>query len=299
MTQTKTSSAYIELHIIVFIYGFAAILGDLINMSAYMIVWWRVLLAFISLIPLIKYGKSLKNIEVKYLILYAGIGVVVALHWLCFYGSIKYANASIALITMATLSFFTAILEPVLLKTKLKWIDIGFAILIIPAMKLIVDHLDFSMMTGFWLGLGAAFLMALFTICNKKMVNTSSPETITFMEMLAAWLFLTIVFPVRKLEATWQGKFWPEGMDWVYILLLVLVCTTLTYVWMLKVLKHVSAYTANLVFNMEPVYGILLAILLLKEHRELDPRFYVGVIIIIFIVFLHPYISKKLSHDAT
>lgn len=299
MTRTKNNRAYIELHIIVFIYGFAAILGDLINMSAFMIVWWRVLLAFISLLPLIKYGKSLIQIDLKYLIIYAGIGVIVGLHWLCFYGSIKYANASIALITMSTLSFFTAVLEPIFLKSKLKWIDIGFGILMIPAMKLIVDHLDFSMMTGFWLGLGAAFLMALFTIFNKKMVNTSSPETMTFMEMLAAWLFLSIVFPLRKLEASWEGKFWPEGLDWMYLLLLVLVCTTLTYVWMLKVLKQVSAYTANLVFNMEPVYGILLAIILLNEHRELHPRFYLGVIIIIFIVFLHPYISKKLAHDAT
>lgn len=299
MTPAKNNRAYLELHIIVFIYGFAAILGELIDMSAFMIVWWRVLLASLSLLPLIKYGQSLRTVNNKVLVIYAGIGVVVALHWLCFYGAIKYANASIALITMATLSFFTAILEPILLKTKLKWIDIGFGLLMIPAMKLIVDHLDFTMMTGFWLGLAAALLMALFTIFNKRMVDSSTPEIMTCIEMMAAWVFLSIVFPLRKMEASWEGKFWPEGMDWVYLLILVLICTTLTYVWMLKVLKHVSAYTANLVFNMEPVYGILLAIVLLQEHRELHPRFYLGVIIIIFIVFLHPYISKKIATNAT
>lgn len=170
--EQHTFKAYIQIHIAVFLYGFTAILGDLISLPAVMIVWWRVLITSISLLFFIKFGRTLLTLSLKDIATYAWIGVLIALHWVCFYGSVKLANASVALICMSTTALFTAFLEPVLTKAKLNLLDISVGIFIIPGMWLIVSGTDTSMHTGIAVGLLAAFFISIFAILNKKILKS-------------------------------------------------------------------------------------------------------------------------------
>ena len=172
--------AYTELHIAVFLFGLTAILGDLIQMSAMMIVWWRVVITCISLLFFVKAANIIKEIPPRLMLQFMGIGVLVALHWLTFYEAIKLANASIVLVCLATSSFFTAVLEPFVMNQKVKWYEIILGLLVIPGMILIVNSTDISMMTGLWVGLLSAFIASLFGALNKKLVGKSDEVSITF-----------------------------------------------------------------------------------------------------------------------
>ena len=288
--------AYLELHISVFLWGFTAILGDLIQLSALMLVWWRVLITPISLIFLMRSFKAIREMPRSVRRQLMGIGVLVALHWLAFYGAIKLANASVALICMATTSFFTAFLEPLFMRQRIKGYEIVLGLMIIPGMLLIVNHLDFSMMAGFWVGLAAAFLAATFGTLNKKMVTRAHPFQITFLELGSSWIFLSLLLPFL-FQANPDMQFIPSWRDFGLLLILALVCTTLPYILSLRALHHLSAFAANLTINLEPVYGILLAWILLKENEELTPGFYWGVLIILAAVFSYPVIKKLVKSE--
>lgn len=291
--MNKVQKAYLNLHIAVLLYGFTAILGDLISLNAMMLVWWRVLITSMSLILLFRMRKRLNILSWRTILQYAGIGVLVALHWLGFYGSIKLSNASIALIAMATTSFFSSFLEPYFLKKKIQTHEIILGVLIIPGMMLIVNSSDFSQIFGLIIGLIAAFLAALFNTLNKKLIDKTDEMTITFLELGSAWLFLSAVIPAYLLFTGESFAFWPSSRDWIYLLLLSLLCTTFAYVIALRALKYISAFAAALTVNLEPVYGILLAWLLLKENQELSTGFYIGVMIILIAVFSYPLLNKR------
>lgn len=290
--MNPTKRAFLELHFAVLLYGFTAILGDLITLPATVLVWWRVLMTSISLLFLIRFGQNLKVIPRALILQYMGIGVVVAIHWITFFGSIKYANASIALVCLATGSFFTSILEPLMTKAKFKWYELALGALVIPGMALIVQSLEVRMLTGVWLGLISSILAVLFSILNKQRIEKADPYSITFLEMSSAWLFISIIFPFYFAQNAGM-QFLPIGMDWFYLLFLALACTTLAYVLNLRALKQVSAFAANLTINMEPVYGIILAAILLQENKELAPDFYIGVVIIMAAVFGYPFLKGK------
>ncbi len=289
MEMSNRFIAYIQLHIAVILFGLTAILGDLISISAISLVWWRVMIASISLLFFIRFGLALRALPAKTLILFMGIGCIVALHWICFYGSIKLANASIALITMATTTFFTSLVEPVLTDKKFSFFDVFVSILIIMAMAYIAQTIDLTMMTGFIVGLLSAFLASLFAILNKKYVALASSYEITFLEMLGAFLSISLVIPYL-LHANIDVL--PLPTDWKYLIILSLVCTTFAFIISLKALRHVSAFDANLVINLEPVYGIILAVIILKEHKEMSSSFYIGAGIIMILVFSYPLLKK-------
>lgn len=291
MDQTKR--AYIELHIAVLLFGFTAVLGDLIQLSAVMLVWWRVLITCTSLLYFIRFGKRLKTIPKNKVIKYCGIGVIVALHWITFYGAIKLSNASIALICLASTSLFTSLLEPTILRQPIEKLQVIFGFLIVPGMWLIVNTVDVNMLTGIYVGLSSALFAALFSTLNKRLIEHADPYAITFLELGSAWLFISLLIPILIWQGTTSLTFWPSSSDWFYLLILALMCTTLAYVLSLRALKHVSAFVANLTINLEPVYGIILAIFLLKDHKELNPSFYIGVVSICCIVFLYPVLKKR------
>ena len=290
--MNERRKAYLDLHIAVILFGFTAILGDLISLSATPLVWWRVLITSVSLLLLIQMGRKLYTIPRKLILQYMAIGVLVGLHWITFFGSIKYANASVCLVCMATTSFFTAFLEPILLKQKIRGFEIFLGLLIIPGMALIVKSLDLSMLMGVALGLASALLASLFATLNKKLVNFADPLSITFLELGSAWLFITLLLPFYYYQQT-DLAFWPNLNDWIYLLVLALLCTTLAYVLALRALKHLSAFAANLTVNLEPVYGIVLAVLILKENQELSPGFYWGCAIILLAVFSYPFLRSR------
>ncbi len=284
--------AYFQLHFAVLLYGLTAILGDLISVSAINLVWWRVLITSFSLLFFIQFGKQLFKMPRKLILIYAAIGILVALHWITFYGAIKLANASIVLAAMATTSFFTSIVEPLITKKKFQWLEFILGFLVIPPMVLIAQNIDLSMHKGLIVALISAFLATVFSSLNKKWVDDASPYQISFIEMFSAFLFISILLPF-VLKNT--SDLMPARGDWIYIIILSLLCTTLAYVLSMKALKHVSAFDATLVINMEPVYGILLAIIILNEHQEMSTLFYLGVMLILLVVFSHPFLKKFIN----
>lgn len=281
------------MHIAVILFGFTAILGDLIQMSAIMIVWWRVFLTSISLLVFIKMGKTLLLLKWKDNLLFLGIGLIVGLHWLCFYSSIKLANASVALVCFATTAFFTSLVEPLLVGRKFSLFDSIIGALIVPGMALVFYNADNVMYKGIVVGLLAAFLMAVFATLNKINLHKSDFYTITFLEMTGALVLMTIVILFYSGSDT--NIFPSSSQDWFYLIFLVLACTTFAYVLSLSALKHISAFTSNLIVNLEPFYGIILATVILKEYEELSAGFYLGSIIIIASVLSYPILQKRLS----
>jgi drug/metabolite transporter (DMT)-like permease len=292
--QAEERRAYLELHIAVLLFGFTAILGDLIQLSALMLVWWRVLITSGSLSPWANIAKLSRQIPAKMLLGYAGIGVLVALHWLTFYGAIKLANASVSLVCLATTSFMTALIEPMVVRRPFRWQELGIGFLIIPGMLLVVNGLDVSMLAGVWVGLISALFVSIFTALNKRFVTQATPVQITFIELGSAWVFLSIVLLLMLILGYDPGPLWPERqVDWVYLLLLALLCTNVAYLLSIRALKHISAFASTLTVNLEPVYGIVLAWWLLGDGNELDASFYWGGFIIILAVFAYPLLKRK------
>lgn len=284
--------AYIELHVAVFLWGFTAILGELIQLSALVLVWWRVLLTSLSLIFLLRIGDLFRAMPRRKVLQFAFVGLLTSLHWITFYGSIKLANASVALICMATCALFTSLAEPILLRQPFQRLDVLLGFLMVPGMALVVEHVEASMHTGIWVGLLSSLLAAVFSILNKKWVNDAPPLRITFIEMGSATLFLSLVLPVYLYFES-GAPFLPAPTDILYLLVLALACTTFTWLLALRSLRYLSAFASTLTVNLEPVYGILLAILILNEHRELSPGFYWGCGVIIAVVLAHPLLAAR------
>lgn len=284
------SKAYIQLHVAVVLYGFTAILGDLISLSALSLVWWRVLLTTLSMLFFVRFGRSVLRLPPKVILQFMGIGVIVAIHWLTFYGAIKYSNASITLAAFAVTSFFTSLIEPLLTEKRFDKLELMLGILVIPAMLLIATNIDLSLVKGLWIGLFSALLASFFSILNKKMVDKADSYQITFLEMGSAFLLLSFLLPFFIDSDT---PLMPLPTDWVYLLILSLLCTTFAFIISLKALEHVSAFDANLVINLEPVYGIALAAVILKDHKEVSLPFYGGVAMILTIVLGYTWYKNR------
>ena len=286
--------AYLELHFTVFLYGFTGILGKLISLNELPLVWWRMFLtaaSFVIFLPTIR--KAIRKInDIKFIRHLGFIGILVALHWICFFGSIKYSNVSIALICFSTTTFFTAILEPIMLKTKFDKFDIGLGLLIIPGMYLIVNAVKIEYLTGVLLGIIGALLACIFSIMNKRIVNRMDSISITAIEMSSGWTFLSLVIPVYFYYST-EASFLPQGWeDVTYLLILSLVCTTLAFVLSMRVMKHLSAFVVSLTISLEPIYAIIMAFIIFNENKDLSENFYWGALIILLAVFGHPILNK-------
>lgn len=293
MSQQKSHLrlAYIQLHIAVVLFGFTAILGDLITLTAVPLVWWRVVIAGLSMVVLVRIRSIVQDLGWKMIGRFAGIGVVTALHWVTFYASIKYANASIALVCLATTSLYTALIEPAVLKTSIRWVDLAIGVIVVPAMFLIVSDLEGTMMTGVYLGITSAVLAATFVSFNKKYINEASPIRITFIEMVSSSLFLSVIVVLFYDQPSMA----PTSSDWIYLVILALLCTTLAQYLSMASLKHITAFNSVLIVNLEPVYGIILAALILNEHDQLTTKFYLGAVVIVGVVFLYPLVKRKWS----
>lgn len=282
------------MHAAVLLFGFTAILGDLIEAPVILLVWWRLLLTLLSLVFLVRAGRLFRELPLSTILQYMGVGLVVALQWLTFYGAIRLSNASVTLVAMATTSFFTALLEPLVMRHKVRWLDIGLGLLIIPGMMMVINHMEVGMLGGLGLGLLSAVCAAGYTTFNKKLIGRSNPLRITFLELGSAWIFLSFALPsyFEQTEVGWAA-FWPSRLDWFYLIALALVCTTLAYVLALRSLRHLSAFAANLTVNLEPIYGMTLAWVILNDHQELSPGFYGGVAVIMLAVFSYPVLRRR------
>ncbi len=276
--------ALIKVHISVFLAGFTGILGALIQLNEGLLVWYRIFLTVIALFFLIRWKGSLKKLATSSVIKLIGIGILIALHWVCFYGSIKYANVSIGLVCFASSGFFTALFEPIFTHKRISLIEIILGLLSLAGIYLIF-HFDARYRTGIIIGIASAILSALFSVLNKRHVNIAPPQTIMLYELSGGLLLLTLFMPVYLHYFPTENIF-PSLKDWIWLLLLSLLCTVFAMDLMLQALQKVSAFTINLSLNLEPVYGIILAFLLFHENEKLNNSFYWGVSMIAVSVLL-------------
>ena len=280
--------ALLQIHFCVLLWGFTAILGKLISLPALELVWWRMLIVVAVLLAWPPLWRELREVPPRTLVAFAGIGVVVALHWLTFYGAIKLANASVAATTMAVAPLFLAIIEPRIARRELV---VGLVAL--PGVALVVGGTPAGMQLGLAVGVVSAFLVAIFGALNKRYVERASPLLVTGVELAAGTAFLTVVALAWQGEWPWSGT--PGPRDAWLLLTLSLGCTLLPFALALRALRHTSAFMAQLAVSLEPVYAILLAIVLLGEQRELTLWFYLGVAVILGAGFAHTWMKLRNS----
>ena len=278
--------SYLALHFSIILFGFTAILGAVISLSALPLVWWRILLTVISLGFFAKLTFIFKQVSTKNILFICGTGAIVGLHWLTFYGSIKASNASVGVLALAATPLFTAFLEPLVQKRKINVIEIMLSLLIIPGMILIVRTLPTKFLDGFLIGLFSAFLASLFSSLNQKLTLLSDAITLTFLELGSALILITIAIPFW-LTFNPKEAIIPQGTnDWVNIALLAFVCTSLAYSLTLHAMKQLSAFTVSLSMTLEPLYGIAFAWFLLNENEQLTNSFYWGSLLIVLSVII-------------
>jgi drug/metabolite transporter (DMT)-like permease len=276
--------AFLQLHIAVLLAGFTGVLGRLIEINESLLVWYRMFFSVIFLLILTIFTKKITKLSIRQMAPLLGIGAIIALHWVTFYGSVKYANVSVSLVCFSAVGFFSALLDPLISKRKFKAIELLLGLMVILGVYLIF-HFDQNFRTGIIFGLISAFLASIFPILNKQYVTKHNPDTITFYEMTGGWLILNFVVPVYLLFVPVDSIF-PDLMDFVWLLVLSLFCTVLAFNLSVRALSSISPFTVNLSFNLEPVYGILLAFLLFKEHLEVGFSFYAGLTVIFLTVVI-------------
>jgi len=247
---------------------------------------WRMALVCVFLALLPKVWRGIAALSPKLILTYAGIGVIVALHWLTFYGSIKLSNASVAVSCLALGSIFAAMIEPLLTDKAWNRNEMFIGILAVPGVVLLVGGVPLSMHTGIIVGVISAFLTSLFAVLNKRYVHDAEPESVTFIEMSAGAIFLAIASMLYF--GIDQTLIVPNSRDAILLLILAVACTLLPFILSLRALRHISAFTTQLALNLEPVYAIVIAALWLKEYEELTLQFYIGVSIILLAVFIQP-----------
>jgi len=285
--------AFIQLHIAVFLAGFTGILGKLITLNEGLLVWYRLLIASVTLWIIFFFQKKEKKVSLNDALKIFGIGAVAALHWVTFYGSIKYSNVSVALVCFSSVGFFTSIFEPLFFRTKIDKIEVLLGLLTIMGIYFIF-HFDPSYKTGIIIGLISAWLGAIFPIMNKMILKKVSSSNVTMYEFTGGFIFLSILLPFYlKLFPT--EYIFPNGRDWLWLLVLGWACTVLAINLSMSALRKISAFTVNLTYNLEPVYGILLAFVVLGENKYLNTGFYIGFAIIIITIIVHMLLLRKKS----
>jgi drug/metabolite transporter (DMT)-like permease len=276
--------AFLELHIAVFLAGFTGVLGRLITINAGMLVWWRLLITAASMWVLFGFQKKIRRVSWGDLAKLAGTGMVAAFHWVSFYASIKYSNVSVALVCFSGVGFFTAFLEPLLLRRPLRWREILLGLMVMAGIY-IIFRFDPRYKTGILLGVLSSFMGALFPIFNRQMLQRLNAETLLPYEMSGGVLVLTALLPFFLAQNPGTG-IWPGWANLAWLLVLAWVCSVWAFRLSAQALSRISAFTVNLTYNLEPVYGILLAFLIYQENKMLGPSFYLGLALIMLAVIL-------------
>jgi len=281
---------YLHLHFIVFIWGFTAVLGALISVDAIPLVWYRMLFAvvFILIYFIIK-KKSLKT-SPKGLLKFLFTGIIIALHWIAFFSAIKVANVSITLIAMSTGALFTSLIEPLFFKRKLILLELFFGLIVIAGLYLIFN-VESQYTLGIIYALIASFLSALFTVLNGLYIKQYEAKIITFYQLLFGVGFISI-FVLLTSDFSIQD-FTLTNSDIFYLLILSSICTAYAFVVSVKIMKYLTPYTVMLTVNLEPVYGIILAVLFFGEKEKMSPQFYIGAIVIIITVIINGILKNK------
>jgi len=282
--------ALLQIHLCVVIWGFTAILGKLISLPAFALVWWRMCLVVVALAFIPAFWRGLQRMSLRTVGIFAGIGVVVALHWVTFYGAIKLANASVAAACMGVAPLMMAVVEPWITRKRFDPRELLIGVAAVPGVLLVVGGTPQGMRIGIAAGVLSALLVSVFGSLNKRYVELGEPMAVTGLELAAGTAFLTLLAVLFGGEATHLPI--PGAHDAWLLLVLALACTLFPFALSLIALRNLSAFSAQLAVSLEPVYAVFLAILLLGEQRELGLQFYVGLAVILGSVFAHALLKR-------
>ena len=285
---------YLHLHFLVIIWGFTAILGLLISIPPMELVLFRTLFSTIGLAAILIIYQFTFRIGKKGIITLLLTGVLIAGHWVLFFGSARVSNASVCLAGMATTSFWTSLLEPWILRKKVKWYEVFLGLFVIVGLY-IIFHFEFGHALGLGMGIISAFLAALFTVFNARFTKLYNHYQITFYEMMGAFVSIFLFLPVYKftLAESQELRLALTPMDIFYISILAFICTVYAYSASIDIMKKISAFSVNLTVNLEPVYGIVLAVLIFGEKEKMHLGFYIGSSLIILAVLAYPLLNRR------
>lgn len=281
---------YLHLHLIVLIWGFTAVLGKLISIDAIPLVWYRMLIASALVAVFILIKRNSIRVSTKTLIIMLTAGVIIALHWVTFFKAIKVSNVSIALVTMSTGALFTAFLEPIWYGRRMIWYEVLFGLMVVFGLYLIFN-VNTAYILGMSLALISALLGAIFTLINGQLIKTHKPSAIALYELMSGALFITFYL---VMDGSFSRTFFMLPLnDWFFIFILASVCTAYAFIAAIKVMRFISPYTVMLTINLEPVYGIILALLIFGQSEKMSPLFYVGALIIIATIIANGILKTR------
>lgn len=276
---------YIHLHFLVIIAGFTAVLGELITLEAIPLVWFRMSIGAILMIIYIKFKNTPLRVPFKVLVKLAIAGVIIALHWITFFAAIKVSNISITLAMFSTGAFFASLIEPLFFKRKIIAYEILFGLIVIVGVVLITQT-ELNYILGIFLGISSALFSTLFAVLNGKFVQNYPPSIISFYEFVSGVIFMSIFLALDG-DGFNEAYFQLSFSDWVYLFILASVCTAYAFISSVHIMKYISPYTVVLTYNLEPIYGIVLALLIFPESETMRPQFYVGACLIVCTVLFN------------
>lgn len=283
MPNDKLKS-YLHLHFIVFVWGFTAVLGALISLNALPLVWYRMSIASVFIVLYIWFQKGSYKVPTRAVLGFLFAGLIITLHWLTFFKAIKVSNVSVTLACLSTGAFFTSLLEPLLHGRKIIWYEVFFGIMVVVGLGIIFE-VESHYIQGIFFALTSAFLSALFSVLNSKYAKVYNPSIISFYEIFGGVLFLSIYLVITN---GFDSKFFQITMtDWIYLGILSSICTAYAFISSVKIMKFLSPYTVMLTVNLEPIYGIILAVIIFDEKEKMSTGFYIGALIILFTVILN------------
>lgn len=284
------SKSYLNLHLIVFIWGFTAILGALISLDALPLVWYRMLFAVIFIGIYIIFKKIDFRLDKPTLFKFLVAGFIIALHWFTFFKAIKVSNVSITLACLSTGAFFASILEPIFYKKQIVPYELllGFAVII---GLYIIFKVEIKFINGILLALFSAFLSALFAVINSQFVKKHNSTVISFYELIGGVIFFSFFLLVSN---SFSWKFFQVSKnDLMYLFVLSSICTAYAFIESTRVMKYLSPYTVMLTINLEPIYGIILAVIIFEDKEKMSVEFYIGALIILTTVLVNTLIKTK------
>ncbi len=288
-----SSKDYLKLHFIVFLWGFSAILGKLISIPAVEMVWYRAIFSALGMGGFIYLSRGTFKVSTPDLFRLLGIGGIVAIHWIAFFGSARVSNVSVSLVGFATNSLWTALLEPWFNRTRIKKYELLLGLVVITGLYIIFSF-DFHYKLGLLLGVFAGFTSAFFSVFNSRMVQRNSARTITFYEMIGVAIVSGLFLPfVDEFRIDIALPNLPPAMDLLYIAILAGVCSVYAYAVAVELMKRISVFMIQLTLNLEPVYGIIMAVIIFGQQEKMNLNFYVGTLVILSAVLTYPLIRKR------
>lgn len=285
---------YILLHFIILIYGFTGILGKLIEVDAIAIVWHRVFIAAVSLfIAMLLLRKSFKTTSKLRLIQVCSVGIIVAAHWVTFFHSVQLSTASFGVLCLSTTTLHVSWLEPLILKRNFSWLEFGLSLIVVGGIYFVSSDFSGRELEALFYGLASALFAALFSVFNAKLAQDTPSSTISFYEMVVATLSLSVLLLcLGRFDAS---LFVMTGSDFVWLLFLGVVCTSFAFLVIVDLVKDLGVFTVSLSINLEPVYAIVLGIIILHENEELNTSFYLGSVLIVSVIFLNAIIKSSIK----